>query len=112
MINEIFKADGIVENQVIVARKFKDVMISGCFLSLTKFRDVTFQSCTFFADRFENCVFINCKFSDCKFQFSNFEHCSFDSSIFENCSWESSRLKKTTISDCVMDCRDVERIAA
>ncbi len=112
MLSEIFKTESIVENQLISGKKFQGIVISGCLLSFSRFYDITFQSCVFFADRVENCVFVNCKFVDCKFQFTIFEHCRFDSSIFEHCSWESSRIKKTTIADCVMDSRVSEEIAA
>ncbi len=101
--NSGFENYGVLENQNIGDKEFNDLVVSGALLSLTRFENVTFRSCVFFASRMENVSFANCTFIDCKFQFTKVDHCHFANTSLENCSWEASTTNKSSFYSCSMD---------
>jgi len=93
----------IIENELIESCNFKELTISGSLFSLTLLKNVTFQSCVFFASKIENCEFFGCHFDECEFQFTGIDHCNFAASSFENCKWDLSPIKKSIFISSFLD---------
>ena len=93
----------IIENEIITSNDFDSLVISGSLFSLTTFKNVNFESCTFFGSKIENCTFINCSFVGCKFEFTTISHSKFNKCNFESVLWDHSPLSKSTIAHCDLD---------
>ncbi len=93
----------VIENEVLASCNFKELTISGSLFSLTTFKNVTFESCVFFASKLENCHFLNCKFLNCDFQFTSIEHCNLKATSFRNCKWDITPLRKNIFENCLLD---------
>ncbi len=95
----------VIENSAIEGRKINGLTISGALLSLSSFKEVTFENCTFYASKLENCNFQQCKFINCSFEFTNVSHCEFATSEFINCTWQCSPVRSTKFSYCELDAK-------
>ena len=101
----------VIENELIVDSNFNGLTIAGSLFSLTTFKNVTFDSCVFFASRMENCEFVNCTFINCQFQFTNIAHCDFRYAKFDACSFDFSSIKNSKVDECWLDSKVLHNLA-
>jgi len=90
----------LIENEVLSMIVVSTQILSGCKIQLSRYENVVFSDCTFYATEFQGVTFKDCIFDNCNFEFSHFKKCTFSNCNFNNCTWTASSSQKSLYANC------------
>lgn len=100
---ESFEKYQFIKGEELSLTVINSQILSGSRIQKSKYKQVVFSECLFYACDFQGVTFENCIFENCSFEFSHLRDCVFKNCHFSDCRWVASSSLNSSYKDCNLE---------